>query len=106
MKIPKTLKIGAHQVAIVKHESINDDEYGDCCGLARMDSLVIELAGKVSYGDLPETKQAETFLHEIIHFVSHNAGLDLKERQILGLAHGLFQVIRENKLDFINVKEA
>ena len=39
-------------------------------------------------------------LHELIHVVSSNRGMRLKEAQVESLANGLFQIIRDNDLDF------
>ena len=49
---------------------------------------------------LPESSITDTFLHETIHAISRTYGLGLDEDQTTGLAGGLLQVIRDNKLDF------
>ena len=41
-----------------------------------------------------------TFLHEIIHVVELSRSLNLTEEQVNSLAHGLYGVIIDNKLDF------
>ena len=36
----------------------------------------------------------------IIHAVSENGKLELEEKQVARLAHGLYAIIRDNKLNF------
>lgn len=49
----------------------------------------------------------ETLLHEVIHAVEEQLDLGMKEKQVHGLAVGLFQVLRENAalLAFITEKK-
>jgi hypothetical protein len=42
----------------------------------------------------------EKFLHELIHAIDANRALDLTEQQVTSLSHGLYQVLRDNKLYF------
>lgn len=42
----------------------------------------------------------ETFMHELVHAVDKNHGLDLNEKQILTLAQVLYAIIVDNNLDF------
>jgi hypothetical protein len=59
-------------------------------------SLVKTYQGK----KLKESKRAEIFLHEIFHQISDKYGLELNEKLTKPLAMGLFQVLRDNDLDF------
>lgn len=46
--------------------------------------------------DQHQESARETLLHEVIHAVEGQLGLDLKEKQVHGLGVGLFQVLCEN----------
>lgn len=98
MKIPKTLKIGGHRVEILQKTELQSTYIG----LAHYATNKIELRTEFDDEQIPESRITETFLHEVLHFISDNSGLGLKENQINGLACQLLQVIRENKLDFAN----
>lgn len=99
MRIPSRVKIGAQRYRVVECDSISwrDDEL---LGLTRCGVGEISIA-RTHYGrDVPEDSKSDTFLHEVIHSVSGVYGLGLSERQVSGLAGGLLQVIRDNRLDF------
>lgn len=38
----------------------------------------------------------DTVLHEIVHAIDHAMGMDLAEQQVVGIAAGVLQVLREN----------
>lgn len=99
MLIPKSLKIGAsrHKV-VLKPECWG--EKAKYLGEVYSGSQEIWLAKNADGKVLPESSVADTFLHEVIHSVSRTYGLGLRENQVAGLAGGLLQVIRDNKLDF------
>ena len=109
MEIPKELKIGGHMIKI----KIEDD--------------VVRMANERQMGDswsaynsirvcsvYPESQQAETLLHEILHHIMDNLGYEYvetkdvegkeihTEQTVEGLAQWLFQVLRDNKLKFYN----
>ena len=44
--------------------------------------------------EVPEQTQ-ETFLHECAHFIDHLYGTRLTESQVMRLAHGLYDLIRQ-----------
>ena len=99
MKIPSTLKIGAQRLRVIlKPDVVLDDE--KVLGVSKSSVGVVELAKTFCGYDIPEDSMADTFLHEIIHATSCTFGCDLTENQVVGLAGGLLQVIRDNNLDF------
>lgn len=102
MQIPKTLKIGGHEVRVEFPFSFTDASGGPrWCGYAHVDENRIQL-GEENYGD-DNIKQ--TFLHEIVHFVDSiycgRAMLDEHgDKFIDTLTQGLFQVLKDNRLAF------
>lgn len=95
MKIPKSIKISGHTVKIIKKKELFSDEER-VWGLAYLHLNKIELAVK----DLPESKIAETFLHEVLHIICSIHGVKLTEKENQAIALSLFQTIRDNKLRF------
>ena len=66
------------------------------------------LMGRLSYdtaqiyirNDLPIDKKMETLLHEVMHAVYMNAGLqpgDEEEKVVTALSSGLYQFLKDNK---------
>jgi hypothetical protein len=66
------------------------------------------LMGRLSYdtaqiyirNDLPIDKKMETLLHEVLHAVYMNAGLqpgDEEEKVVTALSSGLYQFLKDNK---------
>lgn len=47
-----------------------------------------------------EQQQQTTLLHEIIHLIEFCTEMSLKERDVMCLESGLFQIIHDNKLRF------
>jgi hypothetical protein len=45
--------------------------------------------------------RAEVFLHETIHMIGQIYGIPLNEKTVRQTSGALFQVIRDNRLDFI-----
>lgn len=71
-------------------------------------SIDINLMGRLSYDtaqifvreDLPLDKKKETLLHEVIHAVYMNAGLqpgDDEEKIVTALSSGVYQFLKDNK---------
>lgn len=49
------------------------------------------------YANLPDTRMAETLLHEVVHALDDALDLGLEERQVQVLSRGLFTVLRDNR---------
>lgn len=86
MKIPKTLKIGAHiyKVLLVDGEDIEKD-----CGEQNPVRQVIKIRK-----DMPQTQKEEVLLHEIIHVIN----ISLSEETVGFLSQALYQALKDNKL--------
>lgn len=93
MKIKNSLKILGHnyEVRVTREARLANSTSGTQCGnLLRIELSPIE----------PESRTAETFLHEIFEALNCHLELDLQHHTISSLSEGLFQVLRDNKLDF------
>lgn len=103
MKIPKRLKIDGLAVRVTETRTIKKvgkkkgDKY---LGLAEITHGRITLATHHDGRELPEGKRAETFMHEILHYIAAQRGINLAEDTVKSLAGGLMAVIRDNDLDF------
>lgn len=105
MKIKKLIKIAAHKVRIRLLKNITLKGFENALGYADLyhDEIVIrkEFGGK----PLPEPTKAEVFMHEILHMLAQLYGIKIKEQEVNQLAAGLLQVIRDNKLNFLDEGE-
>jgi Zn-dependent peptidase ImmA (M78 family) len=45
---------------------------------------------------IPLSNQEETLLHEVIHLIESNLGLELQEKQVQGLSVGLYDFLKSN----------
>jgi len=101
MKIPKTIKILGHKITVYwSNGALELDDDTGCRGLAHLLTNKIGLSRQIEGDELTESVIAESFLHEITHHIADKLGLELEEYQVAGIACGLLQVIRDNKLDF------
>lgn len=96
------MKYGEHVVTTVKISGI------DYTVETFKQSIDINLMGRLSYDtaqifvreDLPLDKKMETLLHEVIHAVYMNAGLqpgDDEEKIVTALSSGVYQFLKDNK---------
>ena len=87
MKIPKTVKIGAHTIKVeIKPLDRDCGYYEHKKGLIVIDA------------DMPQSLQESTFIHEVIHVMNSTisegtVGHALQD----SLAEQLYQVLKENK---------
>lgn len=103
MKIPKKLNILGHPILVYRsNDALELDECDRAMGLAHLLSNKIGVCHRVDGEDVSESMVAETFMHEIFHHVGSKLGLELEEAQIAGMACGVLQVIRDNKIDFLS----
>ncbi len=99
MKIPKRIKIGGHWVK-VKYPYVFKDSL-DNVGQTDYTERFILVASMYKGTALCESEIAETFFHEILHqVVSIYSGDQLEEKVHAQISQGLFQVLRDNDLDF------
>ena len=102
MKIPDTLKIGGHIVRVDKTDDMPTMSGNMGQSWNAYNSIKINT-------HFPESQQAITLVHEILHHVMSNLGYAYKkddavvihsEQTVEALAQGIFQVLRDNDLDF------
>jgi Zn-dependent peptidase ImmA (M78 family) len=102
MRIPDTLKIGGHIVKIDKTDDMPTMSGNMGQSWNAYNSIKINT-------HFPESQQAITLVHEILHHLMSNLGYIYKkedatvihsEQTVEALAQGLFQVLRDNNLDF------
>lgn len=91
MIIPDTVKIGAHTYRIVKRQM--DDsfgEYDDQTSIITIDNTK------------PQSLQEETLIHEVLHVIRQQLGVELQgedeEKVVQPLGHAIYQFLKDNKL--------
>ena len=104
MKIPRSIKIQAHKIEIRVVKTIK--EFTDVLGYANLTQNLIVMRTHYNGEKLKESTRAEVFMHEILHEVAELNAIKLTEQQIKQLGGGLLQVIRDNKLNFLDKTEA
>ena len=95
MKIPATVKIGAHIFKVKTHSGLGSDEH---CGKSDMAKLEIFIRS-----DLPNSMQGETLIHEALHQIRQLNGIEWEddkedEKRVQIMGHGLFQFLVDNGL--------
>ena len=99
MKIPKKVRIFGHDYSVDLDDKLFVRESVGCAK-ACANSLEITLASNV-----PESRQAEGFLHEIFEMVRYAVQAEISHNDLSALSEGLFSVLRDNGLDFSNGKK-
>jgi len=100
MKIPRSLKICGHVVKVRIVKTIKGAMAGNL-GYADLNHNEIVLCKEYEGKPLEESMRAEVFLHETIHMIGQIYGIPLNEKTVRQTSGALFQVIRDNRLDFI-----
>jgi hypothetical protein len=102
MNIPVVLRILGQDVDVIYPYVFT--ERADGHGIADPDTNKIMLADQDNGNPLKESQIAEHLLHEIIHFVSWVATGNIRlcddEAKHAAVSKILFQIIRDNDLDF------
>ena len=105
MQIPKTLKIGGHVYDVICPYTFS--ERGDIDGQhdSENNNIKIDPLDKWTHKEKPESSVATVFLHEILHACDAITGQGMFEGaggevRAEGLSETLFQVLRDNDLDF------
>ena len=94
MKLPDKLKIGGHVVDV---RVVSSREMPIKLGQSMEQLNFIRV-----WDGMPESQIASTLLHEIIEYFDAHYELKLEHRQISTLAQALFQILRDNDLNFKN----
>ena len=92
MKIPKSLKVGGHKIAVEKVNTKDIESGGEYNYYYNLIRIRID--------DCPESSISECFLHEIIECIKVRNQLNIDHTHLTVLSEGLFQVIRDNELNF------
>ena len=93
MKIPKKIKVGGHEIDVemVPPKDIRGPgEYSDFYHSIRL----------LYDSDAIESKVTETFLHEIFEVIRSKNNLEIDHTHLTVFSESLFQVLRDNKLNF------
>jgi len=98
VKIPRKVKLFNRHYDVVRDDRVIKEYSPHCWGMIEFDRSFIAI--KKRQEDFQEYKEAETFMHEIIHGIDEVYGLKLSESKVNLLAQGLVTVIRDNKLNF------
>ena len=98
MKIPKKIKIGGFIWEVCENQDVNNE--GDVFGSTHYKKQKIFIE---PFGNVTEQKREQTLLHEILHVVWWQTGLNrritekgLDEEIIHTLSMGLYQVLKDN----------
>ena len=91
MKIPNKIRIDGEDWTVVKNKDLIRNE--SARGMITYDERLIQL-------DANSKRTPTSLLHECIHAIDNNAALGLSEEQVKRLAHGVYAIIRDNKLNF------
>jgi len=97
MKIPKTLKIGGKKIKMRVIKKIDTDENENIIGLWDVEKYIITLQNNDT---TPNGKLEECFLHEILEAINGLYELKLPHYKITLISELLYQIIKDNKLDF------
>lgn len=93
MKIPDKIKIGGHWITV---EKVTDKELQSDLGSFSNWYQCIQ----INQADTCENLQAETLLHEILEAIKIKYEITIKHQDLSIISQTIFQVIRDNKLDF------
>lgn len=90
MKIPKSVKVGAHRIETVfkAHPKVGGRE---CWGTFTASKGLIELQT-----GLPAGRTQETWVHEILHAIEQDRSIGLSERQVSQLAPAIYTFLKDN----------
>ena len=85
------IKIGALVLDVTEVKDLRDEKGDKMDGHIAHNKTLIEIESEMTGGP-----KAQTILHEVLHEIEIQAGLDLKDSTIDALAFGIYQVIRDN----------
>ncbi len=100
IKVRKELTLGAHTYKVVFNRGIRDDDNSGVL-MRRKQKLVIDPT-------LPESVRAETFLHEVAHWVCDIWGIDVPDNDVVRLGEGLAEFFMRNfglEFDWSDIEE-
>ena len=99
MRVPKKISAFGRSYDIIHDDEVTDQF--DSYGLVHHGEEVVFLQKRsVKYS---EQREAATLLHEIIHIIEENLRIDITEEQLGLISTGLYGIIKENKLCFLDI---
>lgn len=93
MNIPKKIKVGGHLITVKKVSGEDLADFGEYDNYYKLIRLRNDKG-------IPESAASEVFMHEIFECIIRQNNLSMDHTHLTVLSEGLFQVIRDNKLDF------
>jgi len=93
MKIPNEIKLGGHEIKVEQVAAKDIDSPGEFNSYYDLIRLRFE-------HDSPESSLSECFLHEIMEAIKAKNNLVIDHTHLTVLSEVLFQVLRDNRLDF------
>lgn len=101
VKIPKTIKIGAHTYSIKFNPHLHCDEarYGNCNH--RTQEIQI-------WSEAPDSLKDECLIHEVIHIAELCCRIDVADSDIDRISHIILELLSENlgiEFDWSDIKK-
>lgn len=91
MRLPDKVKVLGYNYNVEYYHDNQTGRFGSC----DINTLTLRINAN------KDREQMEsTLLHEIIEAIDFHLGLELTEKQIMGLEAGLYAVLKENRLKF------
>jgi len=93
MNIPKQIKLSGHMINTEYVDTAHINNPGSFNNYHNLILLEKE-------ADTPESNIAEAFLHEIVEAIKAKNNLSIDHTHLTVLSESLFQVLRDNRLNF------
>lgn len=98
MRIPSYIKLGGHRISIEFADTAHiggKGEYNSYHNLIRLERE----------SDTPESNVSECLLHEIIEAIRIKNNLTIEHTDLTVLSESLFQVLKDNAINFNDVED-
>ena len=107
MKIPNSVRIAGVEYCVIEHEHLDD---GKSVLRGQIDFCSNKIALNIGL-ELDCQRRCITLLHEILHGIWYNAGIDeqyddAEEEIVEKLAKGLYMVLQDNGARLFDLREA
>tara|TARA_R110002051_G_scaffold184296_2_gene253695 strand:+ start:719 stop:1024 length:306 start_codon:yes stop_codon:yes gene_type:complete len=86
-KRSRSLNIGGHLYAVIEQPLVHKEENKELYGQHAVKHNIIRLNEEVTH-----SRKVETLVHEVLHAIYFNTGLEHNERQIEAISNGLHQL--------------
>src|SRR5574344_39084 len=95
----ESVKVGGinYQVELVDLTTQRDEEIGWQLGYCHFHKDLIEINSKIS-----EQRQRQTLVHEMMHAIYEEAGVEQDEGNVDALAKVVYQVVKDNDVGWLN----